>query len=130
MNPMDNTQKTILVVDDDPYIVDLLTRQLKAKGFRVLATTDPETAFALAEKEKPDLIISDVAMPALDGFTLFRSLKENKVTAGIPLVLLTGSDRVSDVEKGFSSGARAYLLKPFDWETAWPKLQPLLQQAT
>ena len=127
MKPPENTQKTILVVDDDPYIVDLLSRQLKAKGFRVLQTTDPETAYSLAEKEKPDLIISDVAMPALDGFTLFKGLKNNKITCGIPLVLLTGSDKVSDVEQGFSSGARAYLLKPFDWETAWPKLQPLLQ---
>src|SRR5712671_4921101 len=121
---MENTPQTIQVVDHDPYIVDLLSRQLKAKGFRVLQTTDPETAYSLAEKEKPDLIISDVAMPALDGFTLFKGLN-NKITCGIPLVLLTGSDKVSDVEQGFSSGARAYLLKPFDWETAWPKLQPL-----
>ena len=124
---MENTQRTILIVDDDPYIVDLLSRQLKAKGFNVLQTTDPETAFTLAEKEKPDLIISDIAMPALDGFTLLKGLKNNKATCAIPLVLLTGSDKMSDVEEGFTSGAQAYLLKPFDWETAWPKLQPLLQ---
>jgi CheY-like chemotaxis protein len=107
--------------------VDLLSRQLKAKGFQVLPTTDPETAYTLAEKEQPDLIISDIAMPALDGFTLLKGLKNNKVTSRIPLVLLTGSDKMADVEQGFTSGAQAYLLKPFDWETAWPKLQPLLQ---
>jgi DNA-binding response OmpR family regulator len=123
---MDNTVKTILLVDDDPYIVDLLSRQLKAKGFHVLQTTDPETAYGLAEKERPDLIISDIAMPALDGFTLLKGLKNNKNTSTIPLVLLTASDKMSDVEEGFSSGAQAYLLKPFDWDTAWPKLQPLL----
>jgi CheY-like chemotaxis protein len=127
MNPTENTQKTILVVDDDPYMVDLLARQFKAKGFRVLQTTDPETAYSLAEKELPHLIISDVAMPALDGFTLLKSLKNNKITSHIPLVLLTGSDKMSDVEEGFSSGAQAYLLKPFDWDMAWPKLQPLLK---
>ena len=125
---MVNTQKTILVVDDDPYIVDLLCRQLKAKGFKVLSTTDPETAYTLAESDRPDLIISDIAMPALDGFTLLKGLKNNKVTCQIPLVLLTGSDKMADVEEGFTSGAQAYLLKPFDWETAWPKLQPLLQR--
>jgi len=124
---MENTQKTILLVDDDPYIVDLLARQFKAKGFIVLQTTDPETAYTLAEKEHPDLIISDVAMPALDGFTLLKGLKNNKVTCDIPLVLLTGSDKMTDVEEGFSSGAQAYLLKPFDWDSAWPKLQPLLK---
>ena len=123
---MEKTLKTILVVDDDPYIVDLVGRQLKAKGFAVLQTTDPETAYSLAEKEKPDLIISDVAMPALDGFTLFTGLKNNRVTCNIPLVLLTGSDRLTDVEQGFVSGAKAYLLKPFDWDTAWPKIAPLL----
>ena len=126
-NPMEKTQKKILVVDDDPYIVDLLSRQLKAKGFNVLPTTDPETAYTLAEKERPDLIISDIAMPALDGFTLLKGLKNNKVTSQIPLVLLTGSDKMADVEQGFTSGAQAYLLKPFDWDSAWPKLQPLLQ---
>lgn len=124
---METTPKTILVVDDDPYIVDILSRQLKAKGFCVLPTTDPETAYAMAEKEKPDLIISDIAMPALDGFTLLKGLKNNKATRQIPLVLLTGSDKMADVEEGFTSGAQAYLLKPFDWETAWPKLQSLLQ---
>src|SRR2546430_11712968 len=102
---MENTRKTILIVDDDPYIVDLVSRQLKAKGFAVLQTTDPETAYSLAEKEKPDLIISDIAMPALDGFALFNGLKNNKMTCEIPLVLLTGSDKISDIEQGYASGA-------------------------
>ena len=123
---MENTRKTILVVDDDPYIVDLVSRQLKAKGFVVLQTTDPETAYTLAEKEKPDLIISDIAMPALDGFALFKGLKNNKMTCEIPLVLLTGSGKIADIEKGFVSGANTYLVKPFDWDAAWPKLAPLL----
>lgn len=119
-------EKTVLIVDDDPFILDILSRQLKSKKLRVLSTTDPETAFTLAEKEHPDLIISDIAMPALDGFTLLKGLRENKVTSQIPLVLLTGSDRMADVEHGFASGAQAYLLKPIDWESAWPKIASLL----
>jgi CheY-like chemotaxis protein len=124
---MEKTAKKILVVDDDPYIVDLLSRELKLRGFQVLPTTDPETAYALAKTERPDLIISDIAMPALDGFTLLTELKKSPSTCHIPLVLLTGSDKMDDVEKGFASGAQAYLLKPFNWESAWPKIQPLLQ---
>jgi CheY-like chemotaxis protein len=123
---MENTLTTILLVDDDPFILDLVSRFLKEKGFRVLSTTDPEKAYALAEKEVPRLIISDIAMPGLDGFTLFQGFKNNKVTSRIPLVLLTGSDKLADIEKGFASGAQAYLLKPIDWMTAWPKLEPLL----
>jgi len=125
---MDNSSKTVLVVDDDPFMVDLLVRQLKSKGFKVISSTDPETAYSLAEKERPHLIISDIAMPALDGFTLLKSLKQNKLTCDIPLVLLTSSDRIGDVEEGFTAGAQAYLIKPFDWETAWPKLEPLLSR--
>jgi len=124
---MENTVKTILVVDDDPFILDLMSRYLTAKGFRVLTTTDPEKAYAIAETETPRLIISDLAMPGLDGFTLFQGFKGNVVTQQIPLVLLTGSDKVSDIEKGFASGAQVYLLKPIDWALAWPKLEPFLK---
>ena len=100
---MENTQKTILVVDDDPYMVDLLARQLKAKGFRVLQTTDPETAYSLAEKEQPNLIISDVAMPALDGFTLLKGLKNNKMTRGYSSrAPHRQRQNLSDVEEGFT----------------------------
>ncbi len=126
---MDNSTKTVLIVDDDPFILDILARQLRSKGLNVLSTTDPETAYSLAEKETPNLIISDIAMPALDGFTLLKGLRGNRVTSEIPLVLLTGSDKMADVEHGFSAGAQGYLLKPIDWETAWPKLQTLLYAA-
>jgi CheY-like chemotaxis protein len=121
--------KTVLVVDDDPFIIDLLTRQLEKKDLRVISSTDPETAFAMAEEQKPDLILSDIAMPAIDGFALLKGLRQNKATCDIPLVLLTGSDRMADVEEAFLAGAQAYLLKPLDWETAWPKLQSLLSLA-
>jgi two-component system response regulator RpaA len=123
---MENAAKTILVIDDDPYMVDVLARQLKARGFQVISTTDPEKGYSLAETAKPDLIISDIGMPSLDGFTLLKGLRNNKITHDIPLVLLTGSDKISDVEEGFSAGAQAYLLKPLDWDTAWPKIEPLL----
>jgi len=119
--------KTILVVDDDPFILFAVEKFLKTKGLKVITMTDPEKAFFLADKEMPDLVISDVAMPGVDGFTLIRNLKQNKATKDIPLVMLTASDKISDVEKGFSSGAVAYILKPVNWDRAWAKLQPLLQ---
>src|SRR5476649_1741804 len=96
--------KKILVVDDDPFILAVVQKFLQLKGFQVITTTDPEDAFHLAEKEKPCLLISDVAMPGLDGFTLLKSLKENPATKNIPLMLLTATDKISDVEKGFSVG--------------------------
>ena len=118
--------KTILAVDDDPFILLVVEKFLTLKGFKVVGMTDPEKAYHWAVKNKPDLVISDVAMPGVDGFTLIRNIKSNKDSEHIPLVMLTASDKVSDVEKGFASGARAYILKPIDWDRAWAKLQPLL----
>ena len=118
--------KTILAVDDDPFILKVVEKFLVIKGYKVVGMTDPEKAYFWAEEHKPDLVISDVAMPGVDGFTLIRNLKANVETQHIPLVMLTASDKVGDVEKGFASGARAYILKPIDWDRAWAKLQPLL----
>jgi DNA-binding response OmpR family regulator len=118
--------KTILVVDDDPSILRAVEAFLKIKGFRVLTSLDPAEGFKMANDKKPDLIISDIAMPGIDGFTLLANLRENKATSRTPLVLLTATDRISDVEKGFSSGAQAYILKPIDWDRAWSKLKPFL----
>jgi PleD family two-component response regulator len=118
--------KTILAVDDDPFILMVVEKFLIVKGYKVVGMTDPEKAYFWAEKNKPDLVISDVAMPGVDGFTLLRNLRDNKATHEIPLVMLTASDKVADVEKGFASGARAYILKPINWDRAWAKLQPLL----
>ena len=118
--------KTILAVDDDPFILKVVEKFLVIKGFKVVTMTDPEKAYFWAEDNKPDLVISDVAMPGVDGFTLIRNLKANKETQHIPLVMLTASDKVADVDKGFSSGAKAYILKPIDWDRAWPKIQALL----
>ena len=91
--------KTILAVDDDPFILMVVKQFLVQKGFNVITMTDPEKAFFWAIKEKPDLVISDVAMPGVDGFTLIRNLKESKEMGQVPLVMLTATDKVSDVEK-------------------------------
>jgi DNA-binding response OmpR family regulator len=125
---MDTSIKPILVVDDDPFILDLVSRFLISKGFKVITTTDPEKAFEMADADPPRLIISDIAMPGFDGFTLFQGLKNNSRTQHIPLVMLTGSDQIKDIEKGFTSGAQAYLLKPVDWTIAWPKIEPFLKE--
>jgi len=119
--------KTVLVVDDDPTILRAVDAYLRIKGLKVITVLDPAEAFKIAQTKKPDLIISDVAMPGVDGFTLLRSLKESSATQNIPLILLTATDRITDVEKGFASGARAYILKPIDWDRAWAKISPFLQ---
>src|ERR1044071_4354990 len=114
---------TILTVDDDPFILEVVSKYLALKGFRVISTTDPEKVVAMAQEECPRLIISDIAMPGIDGLTLLKLLKENPSTRDIPLILLTSSRRMDDVQEGLNSGAEAYLVKPINWELSWPKIQ-------
>lgn len=118
--------KTVLVVDDDPAILRAVDTFLRMKGLKTITCLDPGDAFKIAETKKPDLIISDIAMPGVDGFTLLKGLKSNKATEKIPLILLTATDRIADVEKGFAAGAQAYVLKPIDWDRAWAKIQPFV----
>src|SRR5882672_8765288 len=118
--------KTILAVDDDPFILEVVMKFLMSKGCRVLGTTDPENVVSIATTEKPHMIISDIAMPGIDGLTLLKLLKEDPATRDIPLVLLTSSNRMEDVKIGMATGAAAYMRKPPEWERDWPKLQAIL----
>ena len=120
------TNKTILAVDDDPYMLVLVTNFLVTKGCKVVGTTDPEHVASIAAAEKPHMIISDIAMPGIDGLTLLKQLKEDPATRNIPFVLLTSSGNMDDIQIGIAAGAEAYLRKPVDWERDWPKLQAIL----
>ena len=100
---------TILVVDDEPDIVALLEEYLTGLGFRVLAAGDGQTALRRVE-QSPDLIVLDVGMPGMDGYTVCRRLREH---LSCPILFLTA--RVEDVDalEGFEAGADDYVLKPF-----------------
>jgi CheY-like chemotaxis protein len=117
---------TVLAVDDDPFILDLVEKFLSSHNLRVIKTTDPETALTLVTQQKPQLVISDIAMPGMSGLELLKKLKADPATAEIPLILLTSSKSGNDVRDGLNSGAEAYLVKPIEWDTAWPKIQAIL----
>jgi signal transduction histidine kinase len=101
-----------LVVEDNPelreFIVDVL-----AVSYRVRAANDGAKALALLPDLNPDVIVSDVAMPEMDGYTLCRRLRANRDTASIPVVLVTARTEVASVLEGFDAGANDYVLKPF-----------------
>jgi two-component system phosphate regulon response regulator PhoB len=120
---------TVLAVDVDPFVLEILSKYLTVKDIRVVATTDPESVVALAAQEKPRLIISDIAMPGIDGLTLLNRLKAEAATRDTPVILLTSSRNPADMQEGLNSGAEAYLIKPIDWEMSWPKIQAILLRA-
>lgn len=106
-------KKLVLIVDDTPTNVAVVSGLLK-DSFRTKIATNGEKAIAIADgTEKPDLILLDVTMPGIDGYEICRRLKDNPSTRDIPVIFLTGKIDEADEEKGFDVGAVDYIHKPF-----------------
>ena len=111
---MGETQKTILVVDDAPANIQLLSGILREK-YKVKAATGSEKALKIANGDPaPDLILLDVIMPDTDGYQVCRSLKDNPSTAAIPVIFISGNLDETERSKGKAAGAVDYLGKPVD----------------
>ncbi len=104
---------TILVVDDEPPIVDLVRFTLEDADVRVVEASDGAEALVVARRTIPDLVLLDVHMPRLDGFEVCRQLKKEPALARIPIVMLTAASQEADRARGRAAGADEYLTKPF-----------------
>ncbi len=109
-------QPIILIVDDNPTNLKVLSGAIADSGWEILVATDGESAIEQAEYAKPDLILLDVMMPGIDGFETCNQLKENPATYGIPIVFMTALSDTVDKVKGLSLGAVDYITKPFQTE--------------
>lgn len=104
----------ILIVDDDPELRRALNLRFRANHYETFYATDGFSAIAMAQKEKPDVIILDVGLPAGDGFVVMDRLQQNAELASIPVIVLTARDPQSTREKIMKAGASAYFQKPAD----------------
>jgi DNA-binding response OmpR family regulator len=104
---------TVLVIDDEKDVVELLRYNLEKNGYDVIATPDGETGLNAAAAAAPDAIILDVMMPGLDGLAVCRRLRESPRTARIPIILLTAKAGEADRVVGLEMGADDYVVKPF-----------------
>lgn len=102
---------TILLVDDDPNILQLVRIHLAEQGYRVLQAKDGMAALDILKKEPCDLAVVDVMMPYMDGYTLTKEIREHY---DIPIILLTAKSQIEDKEQGFQAGTDDYLVKPFE----------------
>ncbi|MFH1075965.1 MAG: response regulator [Pseudomonadota bacterium] len=126
---MSNTKKrNILIVDDSATIRIALRKQLEKFGINVTEAEDGEAGFETALSGAFDLIVSDVEMPKMNGFELCSKLKNHKKTEKIPVVMFTSRDADLDVEKGFSSGADAYISKAHDMKDAVDTIQGIFNR--
>lgn len=104
----------ILVVDDDPSILDVLVRILQREGYHPITASNGLEALEIVAREHPDLVLLDVTMPRLDGFTVCQRLKDDERTALIPVTMLTGLDDREHRQRGMEVGADDFLTKPFE----------------
>ena len=107
------TEPTILVVDDDETVRDLVAFKLETAGYHAITAEDGSVALDLVHREQPDMVILDVAMPGLDGLSVCYELHSSSATAQIPVLMLSGRDRQVDIDLGLTVGADDYLIKPF-----------------
>lgn len=106
-------KETILVVDDSPTELKLVTKALTTQGFRVVTAVDGEEAITKAMAEKPQLIVLDVVLPKKNGFQVCRTLKTAAETKNIKILMLTSKSQDSDKFWGMKQGADGYMTKPF-----------------
>ena len=118
--------KTVLVVDDEPRIVQLVRDYLEHGGYSVLVAADGQTALELARKRSPDLIVLDLGLPGLDGLDVTRAIRRE---GDLPIIMLTARDDESDKLVGLELGADDYVVKPFSPKELVARVRAVLRRA-
>jgi class 3 adenylate cyclase/HPt (histidine-containing phosphotransfer) domain-containing protein len=120
-------QVRILVIDDQPYETLLTSNYLKEEGYHVLIANDGETALQLLEEESPDIVLSDVLMPGMDGFEVCREIKQRPNSILTPVILITALESREDRIQGIRAGADEFLSKPINREELVARVHSLLR---
>ncbi|WP_122554000.1 EAL domain-containing response regulator [Pseudomonas viridiflava] len=124
---MPETNATILIVDDDVHVRDLLEVLLQNQHYRTQTAESGEQALEMVEKHAPDLILLDIMMPGMDGYEVASRLKSGKTTSNIPIIMLSALDERSARISGLEAGAEEYLNKPVDSAELWLRVRNLLR---
>lgn len=119
----------ILLIDDEPYALEVLAKLLKANGYNAVSACGGEEGLVKAKQEKPDLILLDILMPGMNGHEVIKCLKKDDVTKAIPVIMVSaredfkfGTESLSKVE-----GAAGYVNKPIRLESLLPEIKKVLQ---
>jgi DNA-binding response OmpR family regulator len=117
---------TVLVADDDPHLLRLMTRNLQFEGYEVIPVSDGQQALEQIEAQRPDLVLLDVMMPKLDGFTVCHRTRE---FSAVPIILVTARGQEEDKIRGLDLGADDYLTKPFSVVELLARVRAVLRRA-
>lgn len=120
-------KRQILLVDDEPDLVDVVSQRLQSAGYEVTAAYDGQQALDQVKKSRPDLIVLDLMLPKLDGYKVCRLLKFDERYKAIPILIFTARVQPEDIRQAMECGAEAYMTKPFDAPALLAKMDELLE---
>ena len=121
-------KKKILVVDDEPSVLKVLKRRLESKNYEVITAEDGLEGLEKALEQRPDLVISDIMMPTMDGYTFIKKLKAKPGLSDVPILILTAKEKMQDLFLFEGIKACDYIVKPFETEELLNKITQLLQR--
>jgi len=116
----------VMLVDDDLDLLEMFSVFLEALNCKTIKISDSNNALATAEKRRPRLILLDISMPKMNGLEILQKLKQNPSTKNIPVIMVTGEQRVRELEAAFKLGAADYMIKPIGHERFAQKIKTLL----
>ncbi len=122
--------KRLLLIDDDPNLILLVKDYLEFRGYQVITAENGQEALEVLDKETPDMIICDVMMPQMDGYSLVEHVRKNPRTSWIPVLFLSAKGQSQDRVKGLNTGADVYMVKPFEPEELVAQVESSLKQAS
>ena len=118
----------ILVIEDNPLNMELVTDLLEVAGYSVFASPDAETGLSIADKEQPDIILMDISLPGTDGLKATQMLKQHPGTQAIPIIALTAHAMKGDEQRALDAGCAGYITKPIDTRGFAKVIEGYLQQ--
>jgi DNA-binding NarL/FixJ family response regulator len=123
-------QKKLLLIDDDPNLILLVKDYLEFRGYEVVTAENGREALDLLETQVPDMIVCDVMMPEMDGYSLVSTIRSDPKTSWIPVLFLSAKGQSQDRVKGLNVGADVYMVKPFEPEELVAQVESSLKQAS
>lgn len=123
------TKSTILIIEDEPDIIELLEYNLTREGFETLSARDGETGLKQAQQSSPALVLLDLMLPNMDGLEVCRRIKASPETANIPIIMVTAKGEESDVVLGLGLGADDYVIKPFSPKEVVARVKSVLRRS-
>ncbi len=109
---MTDTQKTVMIIEDEPDAAEMFAEMMRVNGFRVIKLFSSAPAISLLSQEKPDLVILDVMMPDVSGLEVLRHIRSEPKLAAIPVIIVSAKSMPGDIKVGLEAGASIYLTKP------------------